>query len=147
MLYGCSPVPDFQKSLRPVMTWKTRVSLVRDMEAGRSISYGRTFVTDRPMCVATLSVGYADGYPRNLSNRGTDVLIRGRRCPLLGRVTMDQIVADVSAVPGVQVDDEVVLIGRQDEEEIQALELAQKAGTIIWEILTNLHGRVQRFDF
>ena len=99
MLYGSSPLPAFQARLRPALTLKTRVSLVRDMPAGHGISYGRTFITPRPMRVGTLAVGYADGYPRHLSNAGAEVLIRGRRCPLLGRVTMDQMMVDLSALP------------------------------------------------
>src|SRR5437764_15149272 len=79
MLYGISPLPDFQKLLRPVMTWKTHLALIRDMPAGHGISYGRTFITPRPMRVATLSAGYADGYPRHLSNRDAAGLVRGRR--------------------------------------------------------------------
>jgi alanine racemase len=144
VIYGSSPLPEFQPLLQPVMAWKTRVHLLRELGAGRSISYGRTFVTQRPMRVATLAVGYADGLHRALSNRGAEVLIRGQRCPVLGRVTMDQIMADVSAVPGVEVGDEVVLIGRQGTEELLAAELAEKAGTIAWEIFTSISHRVRR---
>ena len=126
------------------MTWKTRVTLVRDMPAGHGISYGRTFITPAPMRIATLAVGYADGYQRHLSHRGAEVLVRGRRCPVLGRVTMDQIMVDVTALPGVEVGEEVVLMGRQGGEEILAAELAQKAGTIPWEIFTGVGRRVRR---
>ena len=145
MLYGSSPVPEFQTRLRPVLTLKTRVSLVREMPAGRGISYGRTFVTPGPMRVGTLAVGYADGYPRHLSNTGAEVLVRGRRCLVLGRVTMDQIMIDLSALPAdISPGEEVVLIGRQGEQEILAAELAQKSGTIAWEIFTGLTARVRR---
>lgn len=144
MLYGSSPIPDFQKKLKPVMTLKTRVTLVRQIGAGRSISYGRTFISKAPMRVATLAIGYGDGFPRHLSNTGAEVLIRGRRCPLLGRVTMDQILADVTALPEIAVSEEAVLIGRSGDEEILASELAEKSGTIAWEIFTNIHGRVVR---
>lgn len=145
MLYGSSPLPEFQARLRPVLTLKTHVCLVREMPAGRGISYGRTFVTPRPMRVGTLAVGYADGYPRHLSNVGAEVLVRGWRCPVLGRVTMDQIMADLSALPpDIAPGEEVVLIGRQGEEEILAAELAQKSGTIAWEIFTGLTARVRR---
>jgi alanine racemase len=144
MLYGSAPIPSFQPRLRAVMTWKTRITLVRDMPAGHGISYGRTFMTPKPMRIATLAVGYADGYQRHLSNRGAEVLIGGRRCPVLGRVTMDQILADVSALPQVAVGDEVVLMGRQDSEEIFAAELAEKSGTIAWEIFTGVGRRVER---
>jgi len=144
MLYGSAPLPDFQPRLQAVMTWKTRVTLVRDAPAGHGISYGRTFITPKPMRVATLAVGYADGYQRHLSNRGAEVLVRGKRCPVLGRVTMDQIVIDVSAFPDVDEGEEVVLLGRQGAEEILAAELAQKAGTIPWEIFTGVGRRVER---
>ncbi|MGI9113455.1 MAG: alanine racemase [Chthoniobacterales bacterium] len=143
LLYGISPLPEFQRELRPVMTWKTRVVLVRDMPAGHGISYGRTFLTSRPVRVATLAAGYADGYPRHLSNTGASLLVRGRRCPLLGRVTMDLMMIDVSDVPDVELGDEVVLMGRQDDEEISCAELAERAGTITWEITTRIGSRVR----
>jgi alanine racemase len=144
MLYGISPLPEFQKLLKPVMTWKTRIGLVRDLPKGSSISYGRTFITPREMRVATLSAGYADGYPRHLSNRDTSVLVHGKRCPLLGRVTMDLIMIDVSDIGDVKPGDEVVLMGRQGDEEISASELAERAGTITWEIITRVGSRVRR---
>jgi len=144
VLYGISPLPEFQKLLKPVMTWKTRIALVRDMPKGSSISYGRTFITPRKMRVATLSAGYADGYPRHLSNRDATVLVRGRRCALLGRVTMDLVMIDVSKIDNVQVGDEVVLMGRDANEEISCAELADRAGTITWEIITRIGSRVQR---
>ncbi|MGC3990081.1 MAG: alanine racemase [Chthoniobacteraceae bacterium] len=144
MIYGSSPLHEFQPLLQPVMTWKTRVVMVRDVGEGRSISYGRTFITPGPMRVATLAAGYADGYHRTLSNRGASVLIRGQRCPLLGRVTMDQIMVDVSGLSEVELGDEAVLVGRQGDEEILAGELAQLAGTIAWEIMTSVSRRVPR---
>jgi alanine racemase len=144
MLYGSSPLPNEQNLLQPVMTLKTRVVLLRDLPAGRSISYGRTFSTGRPMRVATIGAGYADGYPRALSNRDAVVLIRGRRCPVLGRITMDLTMVDVSAVTGVELGDEVVLFGKQSDEQIFAAEVAQRAGTIAWEIFTGIGSRVRR---
>jgi alanine racemase len=144
MLYGISPLPEFQKLLKPVMTWKTRICLVRDMPKGSSISYGRTFIAPREMRVATLSAGYADGYPWQLSNRGAAMLVRGRRCLLLGRVTMDLMVIDVTNIDDVQVGDEVVLMGRDGDEEISCAELAEKADTIPWEIVTRVGTRVRR---
>ncbi|HEY3662915.1 MAG TPA: alanine racemase [Chthoniobacterales bacterium] len=144
MLYGCSPLPEAQKFLRPVLALKSRVTLLRDLPAGRSVSYGRTFITPQPMRVATISAGYADGYPRSISNRDGAVLIGGRRCPLLGRITMDLMMADVSAVPEVKLGDEVVLIGKQDTEEILAAEIAERAETIPWEIFTGIGSRVRR---
>ena len=144
ILYGISPLPEFQKLLKPVMTWKTRTCLVRDMPKGSSVSYGRTFITPREMRVATLSAGYADGYPWQLSNRGAAMLVRGQRCPLLGRVTMDLMVIDVTNIDDVQVGDEVVLMGRDGNEEISCTELAERAGTIPWEIFTRIGTRVRR---
>ncbi len=146
MLYGSAPVPAFQPELRAAMTWKTRVLLVREIGEGRSVNYGRTFIANRTMRVATLAVGYADGYPRHLSGKNAEVLIGGKRCAVLGRVTMDQIVADVSALPDVQPSGEVVLIGAQGDAEILATELAEKAGTIAWEIFTGIGPRVVRVD-
>ena len=144
MLYGISPLPEFQKTLKPVMTWKTRIGLIRDMPKGSSISYGRTFITPKPMRVATLTAGYADGYPRHLSNCDAAVLVRGRRCPLLGRVTMDLVMIDVSGIEAVEVGDEAILMGRQGDQEISAVELAERAGTITWEITTRVGSRVRR---
>jgi alanine racemase len=144
VLYGVSPLPEFQKVLKPVMTWKTRISLVRDMSKGSSISYGRTFITPRKMRIATLSAGYADGYPWRLSNRDADVIVRGQRCAILGRVTMDLMMIDVSKIDDARVGDEVVLMGRDGNEEVSCAELARLAGTIPWEITTRIGARVRR---
>ena len=144
ILYGISPLPEFRGLLKPVMTWKTRICLVRDVPKGSSISYGRTFIAPRNMRVATLSAGYADGYPWHLSNRGAAVLVHGRRCPLLGRVTMDLIVIDVSGLDDVQVGDDVILMGRDGNEEISCAELGDRARTITWEIITRIGARVRR---
>ena len=143
-LYGISPLPEFQKLLQPVMTWKTRIGLIREMPKGSSISYGRTFITPAKMRVATLTAGYADGYPRHLSNRDAAVLVRGQRCPLLGRVTMDLMVVDVSEIEDVDLGEEVVLMGQQGNEEIPCTELAERADTITWEITTRIGSRVRR---
>jgi alanine racemase len=143
-LYGISPLPDEGGGLRPVMSLKTRVTLVRDVPPGTGISYGRTFITERATRVATLAVGYGDGYPRQLSGAGASVLIQGRRCPLLGRVTMDQILVDVSVIASVRRGEEAVLMGRQGDEVIPTAEIATLAGTIPWEVLTGITSRVQR---
>ena len=143
-LYGCSPRPEFQSALKPVLTWKTRVTLVREAAAGAGISYGSTFVAKEPMTVATLAVGYADGYRRHLSGRGAKVLVGGRRCPVLGRVTMDQIMVDVSHVEGVCAGTEVVLLGAQGGEALSVSELAERAGTIPWDLFTGIGSRVER---
>jgi alanine racemase len=144
ILYGISPLPEFRELLKPVMKWKTRICLVRDVPKGSSISYGRTFIAPQNMRVATLSAGYADGYPWHLSNRDAAVLVRGKRCPILGRVTMDLMVIDVSRLDYVHVGDDVVLMGRDGSEEISCAELSEKAGTITWEIITRIGARVQR---
>lgn len=144
LLYGSSPLPEAQPFLRPVMTLKARIALLRDLPAGRSVSYGRTFTTSRPQRVATISAGYADGYPRALSNRQAEVLIGGQRCAVLGRITMDLTMVDVSTVPEAKLGDEVVLLGAQGTEEILAAEIGARAGTIAWEIFTGIGGRVRR---
>lgn len=144
LIYGISSLPEFQSVLRPAMTWKTRIALIRDMPTGHGISYGRTFITPRKMRVATLSCGYADGYPRHLSNRGISVLVHGQRCALLGRVTMDLMMIDVSHLAEATVGDEVVLMGRQVDEEVCCAELAERAETITWEITTRIGARVRR---
>jgi alanine racemase len=143
-LYGISPVAKFQHLFRPALSLKSRVVLLREIPQGTTISYGSTFTARRAMRVATIAVGYADGYTRALSNSGAMVLIRGRRCAVLGRITMDLTVVDVSDVNHVSVGDEVVLIGRDADEEISATELAKRAGTIPWEILTGIGSRVPR---
>ncbi len=139
-LYGVSPIARFQALFRPALSWKTRVLLVRDMGAGRGISYGRTYVTRHPARIATLAVGYADGYPRELSGKGAAVIIRGARCPVVGRVTMDQIMVDVTGVAGVESGEEALLLGAG----LPATELAEKAGTIPWDIFTGIGQRVAR---
>lgn len=144
MLYGSSSLSADQKFLKPAMTFKARIALLRDLPMGRSLSYGRTFITARRTRVATISVGYADGFPRSLSNRGASVLVGGRRCPVLGRITMDLTLVDVTELPKVDLGDEVVLIGKQGEEEIPATEMAEHAGTIPWEIFTGIGSRVRR---
>lgn len=139
ILYGVSPIADYQEKLRPVMTLKSRVSLIRTLPAGHGVSYGRTFITTRPTRVATVAAGYADGYHRRLSNTGAEVLIRGQRCPLLGRVTMDQIMVDITD-HSAGIGDEVELFGPH----ISASALASLASTIPWEILTSVSKRVPR---
>ena len=129
--------------LRPALSFKCRVSLVKEICRGTSLSYGRTFVARRNMRVATLTAGYGDGYPRAASNR-SKVLVGGRRCPVLGRVTMDQMMVEVSRVRNVRAGDEAVLIGRQNHDEITAGEVAAWCGTVPWEILTAISYRVPR---
>lgn len=140
LLYGVSPMatttaPD--ERFVPGLQVKARITLVRDLPAGHGVSYGRRFVTKHATTVATVAIGYGDGYFRHLSCTGAAVLIGGKRCPLLGNITMDQIMVDVSDLEvRPRRGDVAVVLGRQGEEEITAAELAGRAGTIPWEILT-----------
>ncbi len=145
MLYGCSPIAEFCTALRPVLAWKARIVLVKDLPAGAGVSYGRTYISSNPIRTAVLPVGYADGYPRQASGQGCGVLINGKRCHLIGRVTMDQIIIDVSDLPDVQVGDVATLIGNDGVNSIDAEELAKRSGTIAWDILTGIGRRVERF--
>jgi len=144
-LYGMDPSSEWPPvfEIRPALALKSLVSRVRQLPAGVGVSYGRTYVTQKPTRLALVPVGYGDGYHRILSNKGS-VLIRGRRAPVTGRVCMDQFVVDVSHIPGVKQDDEVVLIGKQGEECIRAEEVAALEGTINYEVTTSLLPRVRR---
>ncbi len=140
MLYGISPIPAFQKKLKPVMSLKTKITLIRELPAGHGISYGRSVVLEKPTRVATIGAGYGDGYPRSVEPKNAAVMIRGVRCPILGRVTMDQIMIDLSPAPSAIVGDEVELFGQQ----ISVSEIAKLAQTISWEVLTRITPRVTR---
>jgi alanine racemase len=118
----------------PVLSFKARVAYVKEVNAGRAISYGQTFVAKQPMKIATIAAGYADGFSRSLSNKA-EVLIGGQRCRVVGRVTMDQIMVDVTGVPQVNCGDETVFIGKQGTAEITAGEVAQWEETIPWDVL------------
>jgi alanine racemase len=139
MLYGAAPSQELHRpvSLRPVMTLKTQILQLKEVGVGSPIGYGSTHVTAKPSLIATLPVGYDDGYNRLLSNRG-EVLVRGSRAPVVGRVSMCLITIDVTHIPGVQVDDEVVLLGRQQDQEISADEIAAKIDTISYEVFCSL---------
>jgi alanine racemase len=145
MTYGISPVEHaaLQSTLMPVLRWETKVALLRELESGASVGYGRTYATLGAQRMAMLPVGYADGYKYALANKA-DVLIRGRRCPVRGSVCMDQIMVDVSHVSEVRVGDTATLIGVDGEESITAHELAQQADTIPYDILTGIGARVGR---
>jgi alanine racemase len=145
MLYGVYPSPAMasQISLKPVLSWKTRILQLKQVPVGSSISYGQTFITQRESLIATLPIGYADGYPRLLSNRG-EVLVSGKRAPVAGRVCMDLTMIDVTDIEKIQPGDEVVLLGRQGDAEISADEMAAWANTISYEILTSISSRVPR---
>jgi len=144
-LYGMRPSLEWEPPfpLRPAMTLKSRVIRVWTLAPGESVGYGRTFIAERECRMALVPIGYGDGYLRALSNRGA-VLIRGRRAPVRGRVSMDQIVVEVTEIPGVKVGDEAVILGQQGEAEIRAEELAAWAGTINYEITTLISPRVPR---
>ncbi len=145
-LYGLSPSEEVPKeilSLRPALSLKSHLVYVKEVEAGTPVSYGGTFVTDKRMRIATVPVGYGDGYPRSLSGKG-DVLIRGRRAPILGRVCMDQFMVDVSDIPGVLEGDEVTLIGKDGAEEITMEELGAVSGRFNYELACDLGKRIPR---
>ena len=148
MLYGIYPSATMasQICLKPVLSWKTRILQLKKVPAGSSISYGQTFVTKRESLIATLPLGYADGYPRLLSNCG-EVLVSGKRAPVVGRVCMDLTMIDVTDIEKIQPGDEVVLLGRQGDAEISADEMAAWANTISYEILTSISNRVPRIHY
>jgi len=130
--------------LRPVLEWKTRITLLKEVPSGVGLSYGHAFHTERPSLIATVPVGYGDGLSRRLSNN-CELLVRGVRCPQVGRITMDQSLIDVTILRGqVQLGDEVVIIGRQGDEEVTADELAGKLATINYEVVTAIAHRVPR---
>jgi len=146
ILYGFNPGYDpalTPEGLRPVMTLRCLVSAVKTIQAGQPVGYGMTWHAPRDSRIAVLSVGYADGYPRALSGNA-DVLINGRRCPLIGRVSMDAITVDVTDAGLVAIGDEAVLIGRQGDERITIEEIAERAGTIGQEIVCRLAPRLPR---
>lgn len=144
-IYGYHPAPDCGSDvdLRPVLALKSRIARLIDVEPGATVGYGRTWVAERPSRIALIMCGYADGFRRALSNRA-DVLVRGTRAPIAGRIAMDMCMADVTDVPDVAPDDEVVIMGRQGSEAIDADELAALADTISWEILAGISARVPR---
>lgn len=130
--------------LKPVMSFKVRVVHIKTLPKGSAVSYGRTFITQKPTKIATISAGYADGYSRLLSNKA-EVLIAGKRAKVVGNVCMDQLCVDISGIEGVKIGDEVVLFGIDEwGNEISANELAQKIGTINYEILCAVSNRVPR---
>ena len=144
MTYGCYPVgPPKEIDLKPALSLKTRVVYLKKVPAGRGISYGHKYTTDKPTIIASLPIGYGYGYSRRLSNIG-EAIIRGTRAPLIGAMCMDQCLCDVTHVPGVSIGDEAVLIGKQENEEITADEVAKKAGTISYEIFCSISARLPR---
>lgn len=146
ILYGCYPSDQVDKSiidLKPAMSLKANIVFLKKVPTGTSISYGRHFITERESLIATLPIGYADGYPRFLSGKGR-VLVRGQYAPVVGNICMDQCMIDVTDIPDVKKYDEVVLIGTQGENTILADEIAEKTGTINYEIVCRIGKRVPR---
>ena len=144
LVYGASPVKDSQPiEVRPALSLKSRVRFLKVLQPGQAVSYGGTWKAERRSIVATVPVGYAHGYTRALSNKA-QLLVRGRRAPVIGRITMEDLMCDVTDVPGAQVGDEVVLIGRQGGEQVTAEELARHARTIPYEILVGLSPAIPR---
>lgn len=147
-LYGVAPNPAMAMAavvgLRPALSLKARVSYVKEVEAGEGVSYGLSYRCDRRSVVATVPVGYADGVPWRLGQSGGQVLVGGRRCAIAGSVTMDQLMIDCGPGGDVAVGDEVVLLGRQGDEEIGAWEWAERIGTIAYEVLCGISSRVPR---
>lgn len=145
-LYGYYPSDEMKRDsvvLTPAMELKTRVIHVKTVPAGTPIGYGASYVTEKETAVATVSIGYGDGYPRSLSNRGS-MLVRGRRAPIIGRVCMDQTMLDVTGIPGVQEGDCVTVIGKDGGEEITVEEAAALAQSFHYEFLCDLGKRIPR---
>jgi len=144
-MYGYHPGPGCGEcvDLRPVLTWKTAVTHIKEIRPGDTVSYGRRYTASSPRLIATLPVGYGDGYKRCLSNK-IDVLIHGKRAPVVGTICMDQCMADVTDIGGMRVGDEVILLGCQGDERIDADEMAAAADTISYEILLCISDRVPR---
>lgn len=142
-MYPSDEVAPEKLPIRPALEWLSRVTHVKLLPPGREISYGGTFVTTRPTMVATVPVGYADGYRRSLSGRFY-VLIRGKRAPILGRVCMDQMMVDVTDIPGVKLEDPVVLVGRDGDETITMEQIAAAAGSFQYEFVCGISRRVPR---
>ena len=142
-LYGAESLDAGTSRLEPVMRWRTEIMRLKELPAGHAVGYGMTFRTKRPSRVATLPVGYADGYNRLLSNQG-EVLVRGKRAPVVGRVSMDLVTIDVTDIPSAALGDEVILLGRGEGGEITPEEIARKINTISYEVLCGVSARVPR---
>ncbi len=142
-LYPSAEVPGGQLPLKPALQWCSRVTHVKQLPAGTPISYGGTYVTEKPTTVATIPVGYADGYRRSLSSK-FHVLIRGQKAPILGRVCMDQLMVDVTAIPGVSPEDPVTLVGTDGGETITVEQIAEAADSFNYEFICGISRRVPR---
>jgi len=142
-LFGVVPPNTADPGIRPVLSLKARLVRIAEVAPGEGVSYGLTWRARRPSRIGLVPVGYGDGWPRSLSNCG-EVLVRGQRVPIVGRVCMDQFLVDVTDIPGAAPGDEVVLIGEQDGSRIGAEEVAELAGTIAWDIVASLQARLPR---
>lgn len=149
VIYGLYPSDEVSPELlklQPALSWHSHISHIKELPPGCAISYGGTYVTQRPTIVATLPVGYADGYRRNLSNRFY-VLIRGKKAPILGRVCMDQMMVDITDIPGASLGDEVVLVGHSENAQISVEEIAEAGYSFNYEFVCNLSRRVPRLYY
>lgn len=146
-LYGIYPSSYIQENynigLETAFSWMSKISHIKEIQTGESISYGRKFIADKNMKIGTVAIGYADGYKRAISNIG-EVLVGGKRAKILGNITMDQFMIDITEIENVKIDDDVVLIGKQGEEEITVYEMAKWSNTISYEIITSISKRVVR---
>lgn len=145
-LYGLRPSSNIdlkEHHLKPVLAFYSSVVFVKEVPAGFPVSYGSTFVTEKPMRIATVPIGYGDGYPRSLSGKGF-VLIRGQKAPILGRICMDQMMVDVTNIKNVVEGDKVTLIGKDDNQQITADELGELSGRFNYELVCDLGNRIPR---
>ena len=145
IMYGLKPSSNFvmPEQIKPALSWKTVISMIKDVKAGQTIGYGRSYVAKKTLKVATLPVGYADGYNRLLSNRGY-VLINGQRADIIGRICMDQMMVDVTGIENISIGDEVVLLGKSETSELTADDMAARIDTIGYEIVCDISNRVPR---
>ena len=146
MLYGLKPDTGcvLPQGIAPALTWKSAISMVKDVHAGETIGYGRSFTVAKDSKIATVTTGYADGLNRNLSNRGF-VLINGQKAPIVGKICMDQTLVDVTNIPNVKMGDKVIILGKSGDIEYTADDMANDTGTIGYEVVCDINKRVQRF--
>lgn len=145
LMYGIYPSPKLPKKVkvRPVMSLKSRIVQIKEVQKGESVGYGRTFITKRRTKIGTIPLGYADGYPWQLSNKG-EVLVKGKRVPIIGRVCMDAFMVDLTELPDVKIGEEVVLLGKQGKEKIEAHQIAGWANSFSYEIVSRMGKRLPR---
>lgn len=146
VLYGLKPDSSvaLPKGIKPAITWKSVISMVKKIKKGETVGYGRTYVAERDSIIATVTTGYADGYNRKLSNKGF-ILINGHKAPIVGRICMDQTLIDVTDVPEVRMGDIVILLGESKGFHYDADDMAKDLDTIGYEIMCGISKRVQRF--